>query len=139
VPKLKSKNSYLNHLLRNQLTSLILYEKIETGLAKAKQLKPIAESLLTKAIQGDLNARRYVTKFLFDKKAVAKVFDLLVPKMKKKRSALVKIYRLGMKKGDGSQKALIMLGKDLQTVPEKKGSKTAPKKIKSKAKKPNDR
>ncbi|TSC92537.1 MAG: large subunit ribosomal protein L17 [Candidatus Berkelbacteria bacterium Licking1014_7] len=109
------KNSYLNHLSRNLLTSLILFETIETTLAKAKMLKPIAEKFLSTIALSNLITRRYAKKILFDEKAIKKCFELLSPKIAKSKR-LVHIYRLRSRKGDGAQKAIITLSDELKTI-----------------------
>lgn len=115
MPNLKQKNSYLNHLLRNQLTSLILYERISTTLSKAKKLKPLAQRVLNSAQKNDLTSRRRLARLLFDSKAVSKVFDQYVPKMRSNQN-WIKIYRLGKRLGDNTTKAIICLSPALRTI-----------------------
>ena len=88
--------------LRNLATSLVLYERIKTTTAKAKEVKPIVERLISIAKKNDLVARRRLMAYLFDENAVKKMFEVIVPRFKKINSGFVKTYRLGARLGDGA-------------------------------------
>lgn len=121
MAKLFTSNSYLNHLLRNQLTSLILYERITTTQARGKRLKTVADKLLALAEANNLNSRRQAAKLLFDKKAVKKLFEVIAPKIKstKIKTGGVRIFRLAPRKGDNAPRALVELLPALKTLNEK--------------------
>lgn len=95
--------------LRNLATSLILYERITTTTAKAKELRSIIERLLTVAARNDLVARRRLLAYLFDEKAVKKMFEVLAPRFKNIKSGFVKTYHLGARLGDGAEMMMIEL------------------------------
>lgn len=96
-------------MMRNLVSSLILYEEIKTTQAKAKELKSTAEKLLQKSRTNDLTARRILLSYLFDKNAVNKFFEDILPKIKEIKSGFVKVYKIGPRLGDGAQMAIVKL------------------------------
>lgn len=98
-------------LLRNLATSLVLYERITTTTAKAKETKPIVERLINRSKTGDLAARRRLLAYFFDEKATKKVLEVLVPRYKDKKSGFVRIYKLGTRLGDGAEESILELDK----------------------------
>lgn len=106
---LSRKKAYRKSTLRNLVTSLFLYERIKTTTAKAKEIKPIAEHLLSIAKTNDLNSRRKLLSYLFDENAVKKTIEILVPRYKNLSSGFVKSYRLGARLGDGADMTLLEL------------------------------
>lgn len=123
VRKLSRKSDNRNHLYRNLATSLVLYEKIETTEAKSKDLKKIIDSLISTAKKNDLSARRAVLAYLFDKNAVDKMFEVIVPRYADISGGYASIHKLSYRKGDGALKCVIELlppqSKE-STAPEKK-------------------
>ena len=117
IKSLSRKKDARNSLLRNLATSLILYEEIITTQAKAKAVKPIVEHLLARASKENLTSRRAMLSYLFDKKAVKKVFEVLVPRYKqvcysrnkKLNSPYVKIYKVGRRLGDSAEVVIMKL------------------------------
>lgn len=103
--KLQRKRGARRALLKNLATSLILYEKIQTTKAKAKEIRPLVERLVRRGKKGDLATRRYLLKFL-PQNAALKIIEDLAPTFSKKSSCL-RILRLGKRKGDGAEMALI--------------------------------
>jgi len=87
-------------LFRNLIESLIVYEKIETTLAKAKTIKGLVDKLVSKAKEGSLHARRQLLSFLPQKKAADKLVDEIAPRFDKRPGGFVKIFRLGKRRGD---------------------------------------
>lgn len=104
--------------LRNLATSLVLYERIKTTTAKAKELRPVVERLFSRALKNDLNARRYLLSYLFDENATKKVFEVLVPRFKGITSGFIKTYRLGKRLGDGADIMIVELVKGESLVKE---------------------
>ena len=104
---LSRKKAYRKSTLRNLTTSLILYERIKTTTAKAKELKPVAEHLINAARSQDLTARRQLLSFLFDENAVKKVLEVLVPRFKSIKSGFIKTYKLGQRFGDNAEMSII--------------------------------
>lgn len=106
---LSRKNAYRKSLLRNLATSLVLYERITTTTAKAKETKSVVERLINRSKTGDLAARRRLLAYLFDEKATKKVLEVLVPRYKNKKSGFVRIYKLGARLGDGAEESILEL------------------------------
>lgn len=106
---LSRKKDYRNNVVRNLATSLILYEEIKTTKAKAKALKPALEHLIVIAKKNDLRARRILEGYLFDKNAVKKMLEVLVPRFQKTNSGFIKTYKLGSRLGDNAEMVLMQL------------------------------
>ena len=96
-------------LLRNLATALLREERIETTLPKAKELRPFAEKIITLAKKDSLHARRLVYARLGDHQLVQKLFDEIAPVYAQRPGGYTRIYRLGERRGDGGQLALIEL------------------------------
>jgi len=96
-------------MLSNMATSLVRHERIKTTTAKAKELRPFAERLITLARRGDLHARRQAARRIHDKEALRKLFDTLGPRYADRNGGYLRILKLGRRKGDGSQIALVQL------------------------------
>lgn len=80
-----------------------------TTAARAKALRPYAEKLITKARKGDLHARRVVLKDIHDKAAVAKLFEEVAPRYEDRPGGYTRITKLGPRRGDGAEEAVIEL------------------------------
>lgn len=96
-------------LLRNLATSLIEQGAIETTEAKAKELRPFVEKLITKARTGTLHARRLAGKHVGKREASDKLFQELGPKFAKRAGGYTRILKTGHRKGDGADMARIEL------------------------------
>ena len=96
-------------LLRNLATALFERERIRTTLMKAKELRPYAEKLITKAKRGDLAARREVLKDIPDRDVVARLFTEIGPRFAERRGGYTRIMKLGQRAGDGAPMARIEL------------------------------
>ena len=128
-------------LLRNLATALFERERIQTTLMKAKELRPYAERLITQAKRDDdrLHARRLVAREIHDLTVVKKLFDDLGARYATRPGGYTRILRLGPRRGDGAEMAIVeLLGSEYK--PEKKdekGKKTeTEKKPEAKAAKP---
>ncbi len=97
------------HILSNLTTALIWEGKIETTLAKAKAMRPLAEKMITKARSGDLHARRVVLKTITDNEVVTKLFDEVAPRYKERPGGYIRIVKLGPRRGDGAEMAVVEL------------------------------
>ena len=117
---LSRKKDNRKSLLRNLATSLVLYEEVKTTEAKAKAVKPIVEHLIAIAQKDDLAARRKLLSYLFDKKAVKKVFEAIVPRYKKLNSGYVLSYRIGKRKGDSASLMILKLQEGEKEAPKEK-------------------
>ena len=94
-------------LMKSLVTNLILAESIETTLPKAKQARKDAEKIVTVARKGTLAARRLASARLQQPKAVQKLFDKIVPAMEGRKGGYTRILKLGTRKGDGAQMAIL--------------------------------
>ena len=94
-------------LYRNLVTELLRYERITTTDAKAREIRPIAEKMITLGRRGDLHARRQALSYIYDRYVVEKVFDDLAPRMADRPGGYLRITRLEPRKGDGAKMAVI--------------------------------
>src|SRR5437867_441218 len=107
--KLGRTTSHRRSLLRNLATSLIIEERIETTVPKAKALRPQVEKMITLGKRGDLSARRQASAYLMTREAVNKLFDTVGPRFGDREGGYLRIVRAGWQKGDGAEKAFIEL------------------------------
>lgn len=103
LKKLSRKKSNRELLFRNQVTSLLLYEKIITTKTKAKITKALAENIITKAKSGTLVNKRFVYDYLCDKKAARKLFVEIIPRMADRDSGYLRNISIGERLGDGAE------------------------------------
>jgi large subunit ribosomal protein L17 len=96
-------------LLRNLATSLVLHGGIETTVAKAKELRPYAEKLITLARRGDLHARRQVARKIRERSALSRLFTEIGPRFAARPGGYTRILKLGHRPGDGAEMARIEL------------------------------
>src|SRR5215470_13637761 len=118
--KLGRTTSHRRSLLRNMATSLIVQERIETTVPKAKALRPIVEKMITLGKKGDLPARRQAHSYLMTSEAVDKLFETVGPRFGDREGGFTRITRTGWQKGDGAEKAFIELLGSEKLVEEKK-------------------
>jgi large subunit ribosomal protein L17 len=107
--KLGRTTSHRRSLLRNLVTSLIIEERIETTIPKAKALRPQIEKMITLGKRGDLAARRQAGAYVMTDEALRKLFDIIGPRFGDRNGGYVRIIRSGWQKGDGADKAFIEL------------------------------
>jgi len=105
-------------MLRNQATALLRYEHLTTTVARAKELRPFVERLITIAKRGvsdgaangkALNARRLVLHDVQDREVVTKLFDTLAPRFQSRPGGYTRLLRLGFRKGDAAEVAQVEL------------------------------
>src|SRR5712692_5986144 len=118
--KLGRTTSHRRSLLRNLVTSLILEERIETTVPKAKAMRPQVEKMITLGKRGDLSARRQALAYLMTSAAVDKLFDTIGPRFGDRNGGYLRIIRTGWRKGDGADKAFIELLGSEQVLDEKR-------------------
>lgn len=104
-------------LYRNLVTDLLRYERITTTEAKAKEIRPMAERIITLARRGDLHARRQAQRFIFDPRVVKKAFDEIGPRMKDRPGGYLRITGIEPRKGDGARMAAIELVDYIEAPP----------------------
>src|SRR5206468_1289658 len=100
--KLGRTTAHRRSLLRNMTTSLIIEERIETTVPKAKALRPQVEKMITLGKRGDLSARRQASAYLMTREAVNKLFDTVGPRFGDREGGYLRIVRAGWQKGDGA-------------------------------------
>jgi large subunit ribosomal protein L17 len=89
-------------MFRNLVTDLLRYEQIKTTEAKAKEVRSLAEKMITLGKEGTLPARRQALAYIYDKDVVRKVFDELGPRFQSRTGGYTRIVRLGPRLGDGA-------------------------------------
>jgi large subunit ribosomal protein L17 len=113
--KLGRNTSHRRALLRNLTTSVLIEDRVETTVAKAKAVRPHVEKMITLGKKGDLHARRQALSFLRTDEAVARLFDTVAPRYGDRQGGYLRIVRTGFQKGDGAEKAFIeLLGAEKQ-------------------------
>jgi len=90
-------------LLKNLAASLILYEKIRTTEAKAKEVRSVVEKLITIGKKNNLTTRRRLLAYLPTKNAVNKILEVLGPEYKDRKGGYTRIVKIGPRKGDGAK------------------------------------
>jgi large subunit ribosomal protein L17 len=111
-------------LLRNLVTSFLEKERIRTTLAQAKEVRPLAEKMITLGKRGTLHARRQVISFVRKESVVVKVFDDLGPRFGQRPGGYSRIVKLGRRMGDGAQMAVLeLIGSEYKKKAKKKKDK----------------
>jgi large subunit ribosomal protein L17 len=120
-------HSHREAMLKNMAISLIQYKRIETTLAKAKELRKYVEPLITKSKNDSTHSRRTVFSYLQDKEAIKTLFGEIAEKVATRNGGYTRIIKLGTRFGDNAEVALIELvdyNEALLTSVEEKSSKT---------------
>jgi large subunit ribosomal protein L17 len=123
--KLGRESSHRRAMLRNMVTSLFKYEQLETTDAKAKQLRPVAEKIITLAKRGDLHARRQALAYITDKAITHRLFAELRERYLDRQGGYLRIIKKGNRRGDGAPISVIQL------LPAEEGKKKGKKKGKA--------
>jgi large subunit ribosomal protein L17 len=118
-------------MFRNMVTSLFRYEQLETTDSKAKELRPIAEKMITLAKRGDLHARRQALSYIKDKGVTHRLFEELKERYSGRQGGYLRIIKKGNRRGDGAPVSVVQL---LPAEQEKKTKKKG--KVKGKGVKP---
>ena len=112
--KLSRTHSHRRAVLRNLVTALYQYERIETTVAKAKEARRLAERLITFAKRGDLAARRHVARFVTRPEVTRKLFDTIGPWYTNRNGGYTRIIRIGHRLGDAGETAYLELVKSAE-------------------------
>jgi large subunit ribosomal protein L17 len=107
--QLSRTSTHRKALLRNMAMSLFQHERIVTTTAKAKELRPFAERLITLARRGDLQARRLAEKKIQDRDILKRLFAEIGPRFASRPGGYTRILKLGHRVGDGAETARIEL------------------------------
>ena len=105
--KLNRTASHRKAMFANMAASLIEHEQIVTTLPKAKDLRPIVETLITLGKRGDLHARRLAASRLRDETATAKLFDTLAGRYAERQGGYCRVLKAGFRRGDNAPLAVI--------------------------------
>ena len=100
--KLSRASGHRRSMFRNLVTDLLGYEKLTTTEAKAKEVRGLAEKMITLGKAGDLSSRRQALSFIIDKKVVHKLFSDLAPRYAERHGGYTRIIKLGSRLGDGA-------------------------------------
>ena len=107
--KLGRTTSHRRAMFRNQLASLIEHERIRTTLHKAKELRPLAEKMVTQGKRDSLHARRLVRRWVDDRSLIRKLFDDIAPRFAERPGGYTRIIKLGPRLGDAAEMAILEL------------------------------
>ena len=107
--KLGRTSAHRKAMFRNMVTSLFEHERIVTTEKKAKELRPIAEKMITLAKRGDLHARRQALSYIQSKDVVAKLFDEIQSQFVDRQGGYTRIIKTGNRQGDAAPMAIIEL------------------------------
>jgi large subunit ribosomal protein L17 len=107
--KLGRNTSHRRALLRNLVTSVIIEDRVETTVAKAKAVRPLVEKMITLGKKGDLHSRRQALAFLMTDTSVTRLFETVAPRYGDRQGGYLRIVKTGFQKGDGAEKAFIEL------------------------------
>ncbi|MEO8504444.1 MAG: 50S ribosomal protein L17 [Acidobacteriota bacterium] len=132
--KLGRTTSHRLAMFRNQIASLVISERIITTLPKAKELRPIAEKVITQGKRGTVHARRLAARWVSDRDILKKLFSEIAPRFANRTGGYLRIVKLGPRPGDGAEMAILefvdfeLKVKAVPTEEEKKakGKKVAP-------------
>ncbi|MDO9068193.1 MAG: 50S ribosomal protein L17 [Deltaproteobacteria bacterium] len=107
--RLGRKTSHREAMFRNMVTSLLSHEKITTTDAKAKEIRVVAERMITLGKRGDLHAMRLAASVIREKSVVTKLFSTIAPRYKDRPGGYTRIVKLGVRQGDAAPLSLIEL------------------------------
>ena len=113
--KLGRNTSHRRALLRNLVTSVIIEDRVQTTLAKAKAVRPLIEKMITLGKKGDVASRRQALAFLMTDISVTRLFEIVAPRYGDRQGGYLRIIHTGFRKGDGGETAFIeLLGAEKQ-------------------------
>lgn len=107
--RLGRNSSHRLAMMRNLVTSLLEHEKITTTDCRAKELRKVAEKMITLGKRGDIHARRQALQVVRDRKVVAKLFERLAPRYQDRPGGYTRIIKLANRLGDNASQSIIEL------------------------------
>ncbi len=119
-------SSHRTAMLRNMVTSLFAHEKITTTDIRAKELRKLADRMITLGKRGDMHARRQALQVIRERKVVAKLFDMIAPRYKDRPGGYTRIIKLGYRAGDNAPLSQIELVEEEFTAKPRKAAVAAP-------------
>ena len=100
--KLDRSSGHRQALFRNLVTDLLRYDALTTTEAKAKEIRPFVERMITLGKRGDLSARRQALAFIYDEKVVDRLFSEVAPRYQDRQGGYTRLVKLGPRLGDGA-------------------------------------
>jgi large subunit ribosomal protein L17 len=138
--KLSRNTSHRRALLRNLVTDFLDHGRLMTTLPKAKEVRPLAEKMITLGKRDNLHARRQVQAYLLREAIAKKVFDTIAPRFADRPGGYSRIIKLGNRKGDGADLAIIeLLGSELEVKKAERAAKAEEKQGKKGQKKEDEK
>ena len=122
--KLGRDSAHRKSLYANLTSELIQHGRIRTTLAKAKEVRPVAEQMITLGKRGDLAARRQALAYLMTGESVKRLFDTVAPRFGDRNGGYLRIVRTGFRQGDGGETAFIELLGSERFVEQKRAKST---------------
>ncbi len=107
--KLGRNTSHRRALLRNLVTSILLNDRVETTITKAKATRPIVEKMITLGKRGDVHSRRQALSYLMTPESVTRLFTTVAPRYGSRNGGYLRITRSGQRQGDAAEMAYIEL------------------------------
>jgi len=107
--KLGRNTSHRRALLRNLVTSILLNDRVETTITKAKATRPIVEKMITLGKRGDVHARRQAASYLMTPESVTRLFTTVAPRYGSRNGGYLRITRSGQRQGDAAEMAYVEL------------------------------
>lgn len=136
--KLRRTTAHREALLRNLVTSLIDKERVTTTTAKAKEARPLAEKMITLGKAGTLHARRQALQVLYKESTAVRLFDVVAPRFSERPGGYTRIVKIGPRKGDGAEMAVLeLLGSEYKKRDKKKKDEKSAKPRPAKTAKPS--
>ena len=133
--KLSRNTSHRRAMLRNLVTDFLDHGRLMTTLPKAKEVRPLAEKMITLGKRDNLHARRQLQSFLIRQAVAEKVFDTIAPRFADRNGGYSRIIKLGNRKGDGADLAIIeLLGSELEVKKAERAEKEKEKQTKQSSK-----
>nr|WP_128914810.1 50S ribosomal protein L17 [Granulicella sibirica] len=123
--KLGRNTSHRRAMLRNLVTSIILMDRVETTITKCKATRPIVEKMITLGKKGTVHAKRQAAAYLMTPEAVDRLFNTVSPRYATRPGGYLRIVRIGVRKGDAAEMAVIELLGAEQELDEKRQKRAA--------------
>ena len=131
--KLSRTAAHRRSVLRNLVTALFQYERIETTVAKAKEARRLAERMITFGKRGDLAARRHVARFVMKPDVTVKLFGTIAPWYADRQGGYTRVVRLGTRLGDAGETAYLELVKSAEQKAKERADRIAAAELREKA------
>lgn len=107
--RLERKPAHKKALIRNMMTSLFRYERVETTHTKALEVRRFAEKMITRGKIDSVHNRRQASRFLYDKDVVNKLLTDIGPRFNERKGGYTRVLKLGKRFGDSAEKAILEL------------------------------